>query len=43
MDADLSHPVSVVPNLYNAIEKEGADISVGSRHCKGGGIVDWPF
>ncbi|KAL7712783.1 Dolichol-phosphate mannosyltransferase subunit 1 [Entamoeba marina] len=41
MDADLQHPISVVPKLYEAI-KNGAEIAVGSRHCAGGGIEDWP-
>jgi len=43
MDADLSHPVEVVPKLYRAIATEGADIAVGSRHARGGGIENWPF
>ena len=43
MDADLSHPISAVPALYKAIAEEGADIVVGSRHCPGGGIEDWPL
>ena len=42
MDADLSHPISAVPKIYSAIVDEGADIAVGSRHCPGGGIEDWP-
>ncbi|MFW3145517.1 MAG: glycosyltransferase [Thermoplasmatota archaeon] len=43
MDADLSHPVEAVPELYFAIARRGADISVGSRHAKGGGIEKWPL
>jgi len=42
MDADLSHPPEVVPQLYKAIVDDGADIAVGSRHTKGGGIENWP-
>eukprot|EP01107_Rhizomastix_libera_P015100 TRINITY_DN5307_c0_g1_i1.p1 TRINITY_DN5307_c0_g1~~TRINITY_DN5307_c0_g1_i1.p1 ORF type:complete len:361 (+),score=80.62 TRINITY_DN5307_c0_g1_i1:261-1343(+) len=42
MDADLSHPIGVVPALYRAIA-DGAEVAVGSRHCPGGGIVDWPL
>ncbi|EKE38737.1 hypothetical protein ENUP19_0002G0063 [Entamoeba nuttalli] len=42
MDADLQHPVSVVPKLYEAI-KNGAEVAVGSRHCPGGGIENWAF
>ncbi len=43
MDADLSHPIEVVPELYRAIAHDGADVAVGSRHTRGGGIEDWPF
>lgn len=43
MDADLSHPISAVPEIYRRIAEEGADVVVGSRHTAGGGIEDWPF
>lgn len=43
MDADLSHPVEKVPEMYHAIATEGNEISIGSRHAKGGGIENWPF
>ena len=43
MDADLSHPVEAVPAMFHAITRDGADISVGSRHAKGGGIENWPL
>ncbi|MGA1822149.1 MAG: glycosyltransferase [Thermoplasmatota archaeon] len=43
MDADMSHPPDVVPEMYRAIVERGADISVGSRHTKGGGIENWPL
>jgi len=43
MDADLSHPVEVVPLLYRSIVEQGADIAVGSRHVRGGGIQHWPL
>ncbi|ELP85096.1 Undecaprenyl-phosphate 4-deoxy-4-formamido-L-arabinose transferase, putative [Entamoeba invadens IP1] len=42
MDADLQHPISVVPKLFEAI-KNGAEVAVGSRHCPGGGIENWAF
>ncbi len=42
MDADLSHPPEVVPALADAIG-EGADLAVGSRYVKGGGVQDWPL
>lgn len=43
MDADMSHPPEVVPEMYEAIAQRGADVSVGSRHTKGGGIENWPL
>ena len=42
MDADLSHPPEVVPALADAIAN-GADLAVGSRYVKGGGVMDWPL
>ena len=42
MDADLSHPPEVVPALVDAIES-GADLAIGSRYVKGGGVMDWPL
>ena len=42
MDADLSHPPEVVPALADAIAN-GADLAVGSRYVKGGGVRDWPL
>jgi dolichol-phosphate mannosyltransferase len=41
MDADLSHPPEVVPQLLDAIDG-GADLAVGSRYVKGGATMDWP-
>lgn len=42
MDADFSHNPKDLPRLYNACKNEGADIAVGSRYIKGGGVVNWP-
>lgn len=42
MDADLSHPPETVPALAAAIDA-GADLAVGSRYVKGGGVMDWPW
>lgn len=41
-DADLSHDVSVIPEMYNKI-KAGYDIVIGSRYMEGGGIYGWPL
>lgn len=40
MDADLSHPVEVLPALYEKVANN-FDISVGSRLVPGGSSEDW--
>jgi dolichol-phosphate mannosyltransferase len=42
MDADFSHNPADLPRLYNACKNEGADLAVGSRYVKNGGVVNWP-
>ncbi|MDR7476405.1 MAG: polyprenol monophosphomannose synthase [Armatimonadota bacterium] len=42
MDADLSHPPEVVPQLVDAL-RSGAELAVGSRYVPGGGVRDWPW
>jgi dolichol-phosphate mannosyltransferase len=42
MDADFSHNPKDLPGLYNACKNEGADVAVGSRYIKNGGVVNWP-
>lgn len=42
MDADLSHPPEAVPALVDAVAG-GADLAVGSRYVRGGGVEDWPL
>jgi dolichol-phosphate mannosyltransferase len=43
MDADLSHPPSVLPGMLAALRTLDADIVVGSRYVPGGGSVGWPW
>ncbi len=43
MDADFSHPPTSLIELYNACEKGGADLSVGSRYVSGVNVVNWPM
>ncbi len=43
MDADFSHPPVKLLELLNACEHKGADLAVGSRYVKDGGVVNWPF
>jgi dolichol-phosphate mannosyltransferase len=42
MDADFSHNPDDLIRLYTAC-KEGADLSIGSRYCRGIGVRDWPI
>lgn len=43
MDADFSHNPSDLPRLYNACKVDGADVAIGSRYVKGGGVKNWPW
>lgn len=42
MDCDFSHDPKDLVRLLEACEK-GADLSVGSRYCKGGQVSNWPI
>ena len=42
MDADFSHNPKDLLRLLNACQNEGADVAIGSRYVKGGGLVNWP-
>ena len=42
MDADFSHNPKDLVRLREACVK-GADMSVGSRYCKGGRVSNWPM
>jgi len=42
MDADFSHRPIDLPLLYDACKYGGADLAVGSRYVKGGGVDNWP-
>ena len=43
MDADFSHNPDDLIRLYKACSEEGADMSIGSRYCKGISVKDWPI
>lgn len=43
MDADFSHNPADLPRLLDACMNQGADLSIGSRYVKGGGVVNWPM
>lgn len=42
MDADFSHNPSDLSRLYKACKQDGADLAIGSRYVKGGGVINWP-
>src|SRR5690606_5106696 len=42
MDADFSHNPEDLPRLYDACKNQGADVAIGSRYVKGGGVINWP-
>jgi dolichol-phosphate mannosyltransferase len=41
MDADWSHDPTTLPSLIAPIVDGTADLVIGSRYTKGGGVVDW--
>jgi len=43
MDADFSHPPSLVPTLLAAQRASDADLVVASRYVPGGSTPDWPL
>jgi dolichol-phosphate mannosyltransferase len=42
MDADFSHNPADLSRLYDACKTGGADLAIGSRYVKGGGVINWP-
>lgn len=42
MDADFSHPVRYIQDLYETCAHRGYDVAIGSRYVKGGGVLNWP-
>lgn len=42
MDADYSHNPKAIPQLLSNME-ENCGVVIGSRYCKGGETVGWPF
>lgn len=43
MDADLSHPPEVIPQLLQPLLDGTHDMVIGSRYIDGGSVPDWPF
>lgn len=43
IDGDLQHPPEVLTQLLRAIQNQGVDLAVASRHVDGGGVSSWSF
>jgi dolichol-phosphate mannosyltransferase len=43
VDADLSHPPALLPKMLAIMQRESADVVIGSRYIGGGGTRNWPF
>lgn len=43
MDADFSHNPNDLPRLRKACLENNADLAIGSRYIKGGGLKNWPW
>lgn len=43
MDADFSHNPADLVRLYEACERDGADLAIGSRYISGVNVVNWPM
>jgi dolichol-phosphate mannosyltransferase len=43
IDADLSHPPEVIPDMLKEITEGRAELVIGSRRVAGGGIENWPM
>ena len=41
MDADFSHDPTALPSLVGPIERDRADLVIGSRYTRGGRVEDW--
>jgi dolichol-phosphate mannosyltransferase len=41
IDADLSHPPSLVPRMLDVMQRTSADIVIASRYIPGGGTANW--
>lgn len=42
MDADFSHNPEDLVRMAEVLERDQADVVVGSRYVDGGGVLDWP-
>ncbi len=43
MDADFSHDPEDLLRLYDACQKQGVDMAIGSRYISGINVINWPL
>jgi len=43
IDADLSHPPELIPQMISLLENDATDIVMGSRYSIGGSVETWSF
>jgi dolichol-phosphate mannosyltransferase len=43
IDADLSHPPTLLPKMLSIMRRESADVVIASRYIPGGGTRNWPL
>lgn len=43
MDADFSHDPADLVRLFEACDRDGADLAIGSRYISGVNVVNWPL
>jgi len=43
MDADFSHNPQDLVRLFEACDRDGADLAIGSRYISGVNVVNWPM
>lgn len=43
MDADFSHNPNDLIRLYNACDRKGYDVAIGSRYITGVNVINWPM
>jgi dolichol-phosphate mannosyltransferase len=43
MDADMSHPVEMLPTMIRPITDGTFEATVGTRYGEGGGVENWPW
>ncbi len=41
MDADISHLPKYIPSMASVMKQSGADVVIGTRYAKGGGVAGW--